>query len=284
MTYETLIIDAPYLTHRSFDAPYNLTRSDGTRVTLVHSFLQSFNALCKKFSPKNVLVAWESHGTPSWRRKLYPDYKPQIKVPESFIEQQDSIKKILYLLNVKQYYSPNNEADDVMAVLRDKFAKTYYLDTPHNVIFTVDKDIMQLANNNTHIWDGKNIFDANAVVEKFKVHPWHIANLLAITGDSSDNIPGLKGYGPVKASKLIQEIASVDKIPEGHPLYKHKQLLMRNKRLTTLNHKCTLTEIKYPKNKETIESILDKYELQSLKKKIPEYKMLGSTHSLEDFY
>lgn len=276
---DTLIIDAPYLSHRSYDAPYPLARSDGLKVTQIHSFIRSTIKLNRELNPGKIYITWESHGTPSWRRQLYPDYKPSVKIPDSFIEQRTDIKRLLYKAGVTQYYSPTNEADDVIATLVEK--------APVNdkiIIFTVDKDIMQLISDNVSLYTGKELVERDGVRKKFGVSPSHLGDLLAITGDPSDNIPGVFGYGPKKASKLLDEYGHIESFSkELIESFKPIQLDL-NKKLVTLNHHCELIELEY-ENSYTIESILDKYELHRLKNEISKIKGLSRKPiSLSEFY
>jgi len=266
MQYNTLIIDGPYLAHRSYDAPYRLTTSTGRDATIIHSFIRSLNSFRKQFNPETIIIAWESHGTPSWRKEQYPAYKGNRgRVDEQYIYQLEDLQTLLNLFGVKQYYSPSNEADDVIASYVDNCLDKI-------IIFTSDKDIMQLVNAYCIVYDGKTFYDINKVKEKFFVMPKQIPDLLAIAGDKSDNIQGLDGYGFKKAAKILEKYENIESIPSG----KLTQVnLVLNKSLTKLNSNCGLKILKNSKDNETIESILDKYELKKMKEKIGEYKLLG---------
>jgi DNA polymerase-1 len=276
MNYETLIIDGPYLAHRSYDAPYRLTTKDGRDSTMIHSFIRSLNAFRKQFNPKTIIIAWESPGTPSWRRHQYPAYKgTRGRLDEQFIYQLNDLQNLLHLFGVKQYNSPCNEADDVIARLSIDNIK-YPV-----VVFTKDKDIMQLVGEQLQIYDGKELYDINKVKEKFFVWPEQIPDLLAIAGDKSDNIEGLEGFGFKKAAKIIEEIGDIEHLNmltcSRNLVYSEqtKNMLMQNKKLTELNFDCTLQTIPKEIVKDTIESIMDKYELKKMKESIEEYKLLG---------
>lgn len=274
--YQKLIIDAPYLAHRSYLAPYDLSTKHGNSSTMIHGFLNSLNSLNRKFKPGVIEVAWESHGTKSWRRKIYPDYKPSKGVEEDFIEQLKSIQVFLYLIDLKQFYSPHNEADDVIAKL---------IDNQNNLIFTSDKDIFQLIDSNTHIYDGKKIYTEKDAIKKFGIKPKQIPDYLAIKGDKSDNIPGLDGYGPKKSVKAIKEFNTMENWIDNQNFDKStEQLLKMNKTLVTLNKNCHLKELTFDDNR-TPEDILDEYDLKRLKTKIEELRLLGSQKdSLEEFF
>lgn len=241
---------------------------------MIHGFFRSLNALRKQFNPKQIIIAWESYGTPSWRRSLYSSYKPRSnnKISQEFINQLIDIQKLLYLFGVDQYSADENEADDVIATIRKMFNDDNIL------IFTVDKDMMQLVDNKCHIYNGKKIFNELSVEKKFFVKPEQIPDFLAIVGDTSDNIKGIDGYGPKKASKIISKYNNIESIPVSEDLGRHKHKLSLNKKLTTLNKNCKLNQMpdKESKITETIEFILNKYELSKIKEKIDEYKLLGT--------
>lgn len=197
MQYKTLIIDGSYLAHRSYASPYRLTTGE-LDATMIHGFIRTLNARRKEFEPNKIIVAWESHGTPNWRRELLSTYKPGKQLNKQFVTSQEDLKILLYLLNVPQYYSPNNEADDVIARLILEQEKPI-------LIYTPDKDIMQTINEYVHTYNGKEIFTQKEVKYKFGVWPEDIPEFLAIVGDNSDNIQGVKGIGPKKAIKIIYE-------------------------------------------------------------------------------
>ena len=271
--YHTLLIDGPYLYHRSLNAPYKLTNYSGINTTALHSFLISINALRKKFNPTEIKIAWESHGTPSWRKKLSSKYKLNYKSNIDSFQLKD-LQYLLHLFGVPQYFAPENEADDVIALLKEE-SKGY----PFILIFTTDKDIMQLVDDYTYIWNGKKLFKTKDVKEKFLVEPKEIPDLLAITGDKVDNIIGLKGYGPKKASKIINKHGSIENFLKEEKCNYPYQLRM-NKRLTLLNNKCKikkLHEIVFSDDvrNENINKMLNMYGLNTIKENLDEYLLLG---------
>ena len=277
MDYKYLIVDGPYLAHRSFGAPYKLSTTTGLDATMIHSFIRTLNSLRKKFNPQEIIVAWESYGTSSWRKEMQPDYKPNggTSITRQYIDESIDLQLLLYLFGVKQYYASHNEADDVIANL--------VFSTNENVlIFTVDKDMMQLVEDYVHVYNGEEIFDEKKVKEKYKVEPFQIPDYLAIVGDTSDNIKGIQGYGPVRASKILADHIHVEGIPSDHELSVHQKELEFNKKLAVLNHECKLIPIpnKDFKTSETIISIFDKYEFKQLKEKIEEYKLLGGNKNV----
>jgi len=274
MQYDLLLVDGPYLAHKSYHAPFKLTTSNGKDATMIQTFIRSLNAVYKQFKPKEVIVAWESHGTPSWRREMYPTYKPGKPADIQFVSQLKDIQILLYLFGLTQYTADNNEADDVIATLaacKDKVS----------LIYTVDKDIMQMICNNCYIYNDKTkqVFDSVAVKEKFLVSPKLIPDLLAIMGDKADNIQGLNGYGNKKAVKVLEKYGNIESIPDDEFDLQTKKMLLKNKKLTLLNTNCSLRKASY-NGEETIESILDKYELKKMKESIKKYEIANIKNSI----
>jgi DNA polymerase I len=271
-TFKTVIVDGPYLVHRSFSLPFRLTTSTGLDSTMIHSFLVSLNAMYKKFTPKQTIITWESYGTKSWRKELQTSYKQdRTPVSNEYVDALRDLQLILYFLGIRQYNSPTNEADDVIATLVQKEENL------PSIIFTVDKDIMQLINQNIWIWNGKVIVDSFYVREKFGVAPGEIPDLLALWGDTSDGIEGIKGFGLKKASQRINQFYYADFVPG---LFDHIEQIQRNKKLATLKKDCELVSIPNSdfKTDKTLDSLLDKYELRKIKENINQYKSIcGNT-------
>lgn len=271
MQYDTLIIDGPYLAHRSYAAPYKLTTTTGMDSTLIHSFIRSLYSFYKKFKPQLTIVAWESHGTKSWRRQQYPAYKPHDSIDMTYVKEVTDLKDILYLLDVPQFSSATNEADDVIATL------TKRMSGKNNIVYTKDKDIMQVITNTTHMFDGKKVLRPQHVIEKFGVLPKQIPDFLAIVGDKSDNIVGIKGYGGKKTSDILMTHHEVECLP--YTLFDESTLnkIKNNKRLTLLNNICELTKIPENEPSLTLTEMLDRYELINIKRDINKYRRLGES-------
>jgi len=277
MTYQTLLVDGPWLSHKAHAAPFQLTTSTNLDAIVIPTFLRSLLACYNRYEPDETIITWESHGTPSWRRAANPNYKPKQSPDYNFISQVKDLQNLLKLLGIKQYYSPTNEADDVIATLCK----------PGTLIYSVDKDLMQLVNaNSTGQYDGKKLYFTQDVVEKFGVMPHLIPDLLALMGDASDNITGIKGWGLKKSSKLIARYGQVEDWFTGkeRPSITDNEYfqVIKNKQLTTLNHKCELVELTFDTNN-SIKSILDKYELKKLKESIDDYKVFKK-ESVDDWF
>jgi 5'-3' exonuclease len=135
----------------------------------------------------------------------------------------------------------------------------------------VDKDMMQLINDKVHMYNGKELFEAKDVKNKYLVEPEFIPDLLAIWGDVSDNIEGIPSYGLVKSADIVNQYGHIEHIPKNHPLQKQYVKIEMNKKLTTLNSQATIVDYKpYPKC-DTFD-IIQRYELKSVGEHIEDYR------------
>jgi len=263
MRYDVLLVDGPYLAYRSYTAPYKLSTLSGRDSTMIQTFFNILLSVKRKHNPKQIAIAWESHNTPSWRRDISPSYKPKRVLNNDFIEQLNDIKKLLNLLNIKQFYASYNEADDVIATLTHNTEKSV-------LILTVDKDIMQLTSdiNKHHILCNNIIMTEDDVIKKFDVQPYQIPDYLALVGDTADNIEGVKGIGKKKASKILQEYGSILVIEPDILSDNDLQKVHINRKLTLLNYDANVQLLFENETiNESIDDILRKYELIQLKKR-----------------
>jgi len=162
--------------------------------------------------PRVVLVFDSKHGT-NLRKQLYPEYKSNRKpCPEDLIPQFDFVRDAATAYGIAQVEAPSYEADDVIATLAEMARKEN-----HEVnILSGDKDLMQLVSvdgeSNVHVIDPVTMvrYSHDSVVAKWGVSPALLGDLLALAGDSADNIPGVPGIGPKIASTLLQEYGSLE--------------------------------------------------------------------------
>ena len=278
--YRNLIVDGPYLAYRSYNIPYRFITSTGLDATMINGFMKTLNFLRKKFDTQHTVIAWESKGTNLWRKRIYPSYKKKSNGrTKKYWSSIKSLQTLLYLLGVEQYFSPENEADDVIGrLVKNKYNK-------NTIIFSGDKDLMQVVSESCHVYDGRTVYTPTEVKTRYQVMPYQIPDLLAITGDRSDNISGINGYGIFKTSRILEKYNTIENIDETDTLHKYMTKMKFNKKLTTLNYDCPLRPVPNTsfKTTETVESILDMYELTQIKENINEYKLLGSKGEIDEW-
>lgn len=190
-----------------------LTAPDGTPVNAVHGFVRMIQALRGEFSPEYIAAVFDSEG-PSFRKTIYPEYKAhRPPLPEDLRPQLSLVRQATKALGIACVEVSGVEADDVIASYAVA-AKTAGITV---VIVSTDKDLMQLIEPGTYpitLWDTMKmrVLDSDAVIEKFGVSPQVLGDLLALTGDSSDNIPGVPGIGAKTAAALLAEFGSLEQL------------------------------------------------------------------------
>ena len=208
---------------------------------------------------------------------MYSDYKPQGTIDPDYLDQLNDLRLLLHLLKIKQFYAPGNEADDVICTLATKYTKVESV-----LIFTIDKDMMQLVTSDfppVHMYDGKQVVDETKVYNKFGVFPYQICDYLALVGDKVDNVPGVMGIGEKKAVKLLKEYDNIESIPTDIFPNNSESIKEANraKKLVTLNCEAQVRSVFDSSftTQKTIDEILDKYELNSIKDNIEKYKEIS---------
>jgi len=207
------LLDGTALAFRSHFAfaRSGLTSAAGKPTGATFGFTMMLRSLLKKENPDHIACAFDT-GHPTFRHKQYKAYKAtREKAPEELVAQFDLIREVVRAHGISIFEVPGFEADDVLGTLtREAGAAGHEV-----LIVTGDKDLMQLVSPTCKLY---NVFkrgiplvieDEAAVAEKFGTTPDHVIDVLAIMGDSSDNIPGVKGIGEVGAKKLIGEFGSV---------------------------------------------------------------------------
>lgn len=215
-----LLIDGHAVIYRAFYAFPGLTDSQGRIINAVYGFARIILTAIRDFRPEYIAVTFDCHA-PTFRHENFTDYKAnRAEMPDDLKPQIELIKEVVTALNIPQFAIPGYEADDLIGTI------SHILEQPGQpgeqgklltIIVTGDRDTLQLVDEDTHVWmpgRGKNQsdreYDIAAATEKMGVPPNKLIDLKALMGDSSDNIPGVKGIGPKTAIALIQQFGSLD--------------------------------------------------------------------------
>ncbi len=193
-----------------------LSAPDGRPTGATYGFTMALRRILREEKPDLVAVALDAKG-PTFRHERYAEYKAtRERAPEEMIEQLPDIRAIIEAHGIRIFEIPGFEADDVIGTLAMRAHAA-----GHEVrIVTGDKDLMQLVSDDVRL---HNIFKSGIdliiegpeeVAEKFGTTPDHVIDVLALMGDASDNIPGVKGIGEKGAKKLIEEFGSVSALLE----------------------------------------------------------------------
>lgn len=204
-----IIVDGHSIAYRAYYKTPPLNNSKGFPTGVIHTFLNTLIKLQKSLTPKSLIVAFDSKGETERHKKLKEYKAERLPSPEDLVLQVDELKKILPLMGVPVYVVDGHEADDIIYTLTLSSNKDEEV-----IIITKDKDIYQLINNKIKIYDDskEEFIDRNGVYKKFGIYPEQIPDYLALVGDTSDNIPGVKGIGPKNAVLLLNKYGTLDNI------------------------------------------------------------------------
>lgn len=211
------ILDGYGLIFRSYFAFIRAPRRgpDGKNVSAVFGFFRTILSLFKEYGPSQFLIALDSKG-PTFRDKIYDQYKAtRDSTPEELRAQFPIIESAIAAYRLPALRCEGFEADDIIATLATRCAKA----GRKCVIISSDKDLMQLVDGPVSMLrpssnEGLIAMDREAIFADKGVWPEQIVDYLAIVGDSSDNVPGVKGLGEKGAAKLLAEFGSLDAIYE----------------------------------------------------------------------
>ncbi len=204
---------------------------DGIPTGAVFGVIRMLNKFIKTYTPEYMVISYDS-AVPTERKKKYPNYKAnRDEMPSSFHQQIPILKDILNAMNIPSIERPGYESDDIIATLV-AHCKQNGIETR---ILTKDKDLFQLVDDNTFVIgeSGKDkdktfsLLGAADAAEKLGVPPEQVVDLLGLMGDTSDNIPGVKGIGPKTAQSLLRQFGSMQNIY--HNLDKVKSDSVREK-------------------------------------------------------
>ena len=244
-TDRVLLIDGLNLFFRNF-AMLNMVNSQGVHVGGLGGFLRSLGALIRQIQPTSVYVVFDGAGSTTNRKNLLPEYKSERnlqritnwKIFDSLEEEHDAkldqiVRLMQYLkhLPVKVLLEDKTEADDIISHIAQTVDKKY---NGKSFIVSSDKDFLQLINENILVYRPieKKIYNEQVVKEKFGVTSQNFLIYKTLLGDSSDKVPGVKGLGPKKLTKLFPELENqpltLDKIFEiAGEKYKENQIYSR---------------------------------------------------------
>ncbi|MCX6601948.1 MAG: DNA polymerase I, partial [bacterium] len=191
-----------------------LRTSRGEITSAIYGFLTMLFGLLEKENPDHLAIVFDTK-EPTFRHKAYPDYKAtRQKMPEELVDQLGRLDQVLKATGLPILARPGWEADDVIGTLATEAEKQGY----EVAMVTGDKDFQQLVTDRVRMWnpkpDGMLVMGPKEVEEHFGVPPEKVVDVLALTGDTSDNVPGAQGIGPKTAVKLIGEYGTLDKVLE----------------------------------------------------------------------
>jgi len=247
-----LLIDGHYYVYRSFFAIPNLSNSKGEPTNAIFGFTKTLRLMVKHLQPELGAVFWDE-GMPERRVKLQPAYKETRKeMPKPMVPQLDFIQELTPLLGFRNISLPNTEADDLMGCYAIAACKRAEMEV---VLATNDKDLYPLVGPCVRVYttaktelaspkDAFALLGEDRVSAKWEVPPNLIGDVLALAGDSVDNIPGV-GLGRKTAAALIREfggleplLANIDKVKSARTrekLINSRDQILDNRKMVDLD-------------------------------------------------
>ncbi len=287
------LIDGSGYIFRAYYALPPLTRkSDGLPVgavsgfcNMLYKFLEDSRALDKADRPTHLAVIFDS-ARKNFRNEIYKDYKANRQdTPEDLIPQFEYIRKAVAAFNIPSIELLNYEADDLIATYKDQANKKNIKVT----IISSDKDLMQLVDDNTFMFDAmkEKYIGKEEVKEKFGVYPDKVIDVQSLAGDSSDNIPGVPGIGVKTAAELVNEfgslenlLANIDKIKQP----KRKQTLLDNKSKALISKQLVTLKKDVPIKNQIDEFVLKEIDLKKILEFLKEMEFSRLFNRLEADY
>lgn len=209
------LIDASYFVFRAYySVGLEMVDDDGQPVNALYGFSRFLGDLLEQAQPEHVAVAFDESLATSFRNVIYPAYKQNREpAPPELKRQFGLCREFCRLLGVAEFGSPTHEADDIIGTIATRLRAAGH----RAVLVTRDKDLAQLVRDGDHYWDyaGERRFAYADIAGQFGVPPERMADYLALTGDSVDNIPGVPGVGPKTAAALLSAFASLEELYDG---------------------------------------------------------------------
>ncbi|MFH0844996.1 MAG: DNA polymerase I [Pseudomonadota bacterium] len=225
---ETLyLVDGSSYIHRAYHAIKDLSSSKGIPTNAILGFTKMILKLLDEKRPRYLSIVFDTKG-PTFRHQLYKNYKAtRPPMPEDLVEQLPYIKEIVRNFNIMSIEREGYEADDIIGTLA-KFGAENGLQV---VVVSGDKDFRQIISPQTSMWDPMKdrFIDYRTLKNEYGLEPEQMIDLMGLSGDSSDNIPGVPGIGEKTAMGLIRQYGSIEGVYE-HLEEIHKEKMRENLR------------------------------------------------------
>ena len=224
MAKRLFIMDGMYFAFSAYYAIRNLRDSKGRPTNAVYGFTRVLLKLLREQNPEYLVIVFDAPGK-TFRDDLFDNYKgTRQETPEDLLAQFDQIDKVIAAFQIPVLRVPGVEADDVIGTL-SKQSEAAGIET---VLVSNDKDLYQLVTDCTKVFapkrdDGWTWFTPEVVQERFGVLPKHVIDVLALMGDTVDNVPGVRKIGQKTAVELVQKYGSLENLYDHLDEFKGKR-------------------------------------------------------------
>jgi DNA polymerase-1 len=277
------LIDGTAYIHRAYHAIRGLTNSRGLPTNAIFGFTRMLIKLMEERSPEYIGMFFDAKG-PTFRHDLYKEYKAnRPAMPEDMAVQIPYIKEVTAAFNLPIIEMPGYEADDLIGTLARRAEKEGF----KVVMVTGDKDFMQLITDKTAIWDPMkdNSIDIDTIREKFGLEPSQMIDVQGLSGDATDNIPGVPGIGSKTALDLVktynsmqelyEKLDAITKKKQRENLENYREQAFLSRELVTINTaapvKLDLANFKVTApDKDKLAELYKKLEFRQLQQSVPD--------------
>jgi len=232
-----------------------MTNAKGESTNALFGFIRSTLKVIKDFDAKHIVAVFDGPNNTKKRKELYPEYKAHRQVMPADLSYQIQRAQVLCsLMGIPWISEPEVEADDTMGSIAMWAAREY---GAHAYLCSSDKDLCQLVEDKISILNTSKdnlIIDAAGVFQIHGIPPSLMVDYLAIIGDSSDNVPGLPGFGPKTAAKYLNQFGSLDAIlsnPANISEQKKREIFIEKKDLALLSRELVKIDLSIPIPKDT---------------------------------
>ncbi len=241
------LIDGNSYVYRAFYAIKNLSASNGMPTNAIFGFTNMLLKIIREKKPDGLVVLFDTPA-PTERHRLYEEYKAhRPEAPSDLVIQLPHIRRMIQGFNIKIIEAPGYEAEDLIGTI----AKRVGAEGTDVLIVTADKDMLQLVDDHIRVYDPlkDRVLDAAYVREKFGVGPERVTEFMALTGDASDNIPGIKGVGEKTAKELLLSFENLDELlshPERIKRPRLREMVAAGKEAVILSKKLATIDTAVP--------------------------------------
>lgn len=208
------LVDASYFVFRAYySMPPSMADADGNSTHALYGFARFLGDLIEEVRPDHIAIAFDESLETSFRNRIYPAYKANREpAPEDLKRQFELCRELCSYLGLAGFSSDEYEADDIIGTLAVRMREKGLRST----LVTRDKDLAQLVRDGDIYWDysAREKYHYHDIAGRFGVVPERMADYLALTGDSVDNIAGVPGVGPKTAAAIFGEFRSLEHLYE----------------------------------------------------------------------
>lgn len=264
-----LVVDGSNVLHRAYHGLPLLKTTDGRYTNAAYGFMMMLQKIMDQEQPTHVAICFDK-GKNTFRHKQYTEYKAQRKpLDPELVEQFPLIREVLALNGFTCLELDEYEADDIIATL----ARRGQENGDDVLIFSGDKDLLQMLDTNIRVISGKRsltdlvVTDVAAFKEKYGLEPIRLIDLKGLMGDPSDNLPGVAGVGEKTALKLLHQYGTIENV------YQHIEEMPKNKLREKLERDKENAFLSY-KMAEVIQDVPLDFTLKDLRPKEKSWKQL----------